>query len=98
PPFLTDDPEPTDTGHWEIYAPLFEGSGKGSDFEGSLGVELNYGAAPNLQLTVGLPRAYVHDTHGFHWGRGDVAVSAKYRFFHNDKSAISIAAFPGITL
>lgn len=21
PPFLTDDPEPTETGHWEIYGP-----------------------------------------------------------------------------
>lgn len=98
PPFLTDDPEPTDTGHWEIYAPLFEGSGTGSEFEGSLGAELNYGAAPGLQLTVGLPMAFVHDTHGFDWGRGDLAVSAKYRFFHDDKAGISIATFPGITL
>ena len=98
PPFLTDDPEPTETGHWEIYAPLIEGSGKGSDYAGSLGAELNYGAAPDLQLTVGLPAAYAHDAHGFHWGRGDLEVSAKYRFFHDEKVGISIAAFPGITL
>src|SRR5689334_18599739 len=39
PPFLTDDPEPTDTGHWEIYAPAFDASGKASDYEGSAGAE-----------------------------------------------------------
>ena len=47
PPFLTDDPEPTDLGHWEIYAPLFEADGTGGDFEGTLGTEINYGAAPD---------------------------------------------------
>ena len=48
PPFLTDDPEPTETGHWEIYGPLVEADGKGADYSGSAGVELNYGAAENL--------------------------------------------------
>lgn len=98
PPFLTDDPEPTGTGHWEIYAPLIEGSGKGADYDGSMGIELNYGAAPGLQLTVALPANYVHDDSGFHWGRGDLELSAKYRFFHDEASGLSIAAFPGVTL
>ena len=35
PPFLTDDPEPTDLHHWEIYAPLFEASGRGADYGGA---------------------------------------------------------------
>ena len=39
PPFLTDDPEPTDTGHWEIYAPAVDAAGTGSAYEGSVGVE-----------------------------------------------------------
>ena len=30
PPFLTDDPEPTETGHWEIYGPLLETEGSGA--------------------------------------------------------------------
>jgi hypothetical protein len=98
PPFLTDDPEPTETGHWEIYGPLIEGEGKGQDYTGSAGVELNYGAAPNLQITVGLPVAFVHDSTGMSWGAGDVAVSAKYRFYHDEKAGLSIAAFPGITI
>ena len=95
---MTDDPAPTDTGHWEIYAPLVEGSGTGADYEGSVGVELNYGAAPGLQLTVGLPADYVHDDSGFHWGRGDLELSAKYRFYYDDAAGLSIAAFPGVTL
>jgi len=98
PPFLTDDPEPTDTGHWEIYGPLIEGEGRGSTFEGSAGVEINYGAAPDLQLTLGLPAGFAHDDAGWHWGAGDIAVSAKYRFYHDEQAGFSIAAFPGITL
>lgn len=98
PPFMTDDPEPTDTGHWEIYGPLVEGEGRGIDYEGSTGVELNYGAAPNLQITVGLPMAFAHDSVGMRWGRGDIAVSAKYRFYHDEDAGLSIAAFPGMTL
>ena len=98
PPFLTDDPEPTDTGHWEIYGPLVEASGRGRDYEGSTGVEINYGAAPDLQLTVGVPYNFTHDASGTHWGAGDLEVSAKYRFFHDEKAEISVAAFPGIIL
>ncbi len=98
PPFLTDDPEPTETGHWEIYGPLMEGEGRGPDYEGSAGVEINYGAAPNLQITVGLPVAFAHDNTGMSWGAGDVAVSAKYRFYHDEAAGLQIAAFPGMTI
>jgi hypothetical protein len=99
PPFLTDDPEPTESGHWEIYAPLFEAEGAGADYGGSLGVELNYGAAKNLQVTVGLPVAYRHDAAGgVHWGRGDLEVSAKYRFIHDEASGLQVAFFPGLSL
>lgn len=98
PPFLTDDPEPTDTGHWEIYAPALETSGKGRTYEGSVGAEINYGAAPDVQVTVGLPVSYAHDAGGFETGRGDLELSIKYRFFHDEAAGLSIAAFPGVTL
>lgn len=98
PPFMTDDPEPTETGHWEVYAPLVDGEGNGANFEGSAGVEINYGAAPNVQITVGLPIAYAHDSFGTEWGAGDVAVSLKYRFYHNEDLGLSVAVFPGVTL
>ena len=98
PPFLTDDPEPTDTGHWEIYAPLIEAEGSGSEYGGAVGAEINYGAAKDLQLTVGLPVAYAHDATGWRAGAGDLEASAKYRFYHNERTGLQIAAFPGITL
>lgn len=98
PPFLTDDPEPTETGHWEIYGPLIDGEGRGSDFEGKTGVEINYGAANDLQLTLGLPAAYSHSAGTWQWGGGDLAVSAKYRFYHDEAAGLQIAAFPGVTI
>ena len=98
PPFLTDDPEPTETGHWEIYGPLVDVEGHGGDFDGSAGVEINYGAAPDVQLTVGLPVSFAHDAAGWRWGAGDLEASAKYRFYHDDDAGISLAVFPGVTL
>ena len=95
---MTDDPEPTDLGHWEIYAPLIDGEGRGRDFSGTAGVEVNYGAAPDLQLTMAAPMAYSHDADGWRWGAGDLEVSAKYRFYHDDKAGFSLAVFPGMTL
>lgn len=98
PPFLTDDPEPTDTGHWEIYAPVFEDAGLGSVYGGSIGAELNYGAAPGVQVTIGLPVSFAKDEGRLRWGRGDLRASVKYRFYHSDRTGISLAVFPGLTV
>jgi hypothetical protein len=98
PPFVTDDPVPTDTGHWEIYAPLFKAEGSGNEFQGSFGAEINYGPVKDVQLTLGLPLAYTHDSMGWHSGAGDIAASVKYRFYHNEAAGVQIAAFPGVTL
>jgi hypothetical protein len=98
PPFLTDDPEPTETGHWEIYAPAFDAAGRAHDFEGSAGAELNYGAAPDLQLTAGIPATYVHASTGLSAGRGDFELSVKYRFLHDEVRGLQVAVFPGVTV
>lgn len=95
---MTDDPEPTELRHWEIYAPLFEIEGKGSNYEGSLGTEFNYGAAPDIQITAAVSLAYSHDHGGLHSGLGDLEVSAKYRFYHDEAAGIQMAAFPGISI
>src|SRR5690348_8670355 len=42
PPYLTDDPVPTDTGHWEIYA-FSQGEGHRSSLDDDTGLDLNYG-------------------------------------------------------
>jgi hypothetical protein len=97
PPFLTDDPEPTDTRHWEIYAPTLEAAGRDPEFEGSIGAELNYGAAPDVQVTVGVPVDYTHAASGVSSGRGDLELSVKYRFFNDETRGLQVAVFPGIT-
>jgi hypothetical protein len=96
-PFLTDDPVPTDTGHWQIFAPQFVAAGSGRNFEGVLETEIDYGAAPGVQLTLDFGSAYVHGARCWHWGLGDVRASLKYRFYDDD-SGFQVAAFPGLTM
>ena len=98
PPFLTDDPEPTDPGHWEIYAPAIDVSGRAGIDEGSFGAEFNYGAGPDVQVTVGLPASFARDEGGFRSGRGDLELSVKYRVFRDENAGVSMAVFPGLTL
>ena len=60
PPYETDDPAPTDTGHWEVY--VFSSiEGRGNDVTGAAGVDLNYGPFQGVQLTATLPVEYAHD-------------------------------------
>lgn len=97
-PFLTDDAGATESGHLEIYGPLFETEGRGSDFEGALATEINFGLAPGLQLSAEIPVAFAHDRSGTRWGTGDIGVSAKYQFYRDEHAGLAIAAFPALTL
>src|SRR6185437_1966490 len=96
PPYATDDPEPTDTGHWEIYA-FAAGSRAGGSLEGATGLDLNYGPVPGVQLTATLPLD-VTDEGGGHAGLGDVELGVKYRFLHDEAAGVSVAIFPRIIL
>jgi len=81
PPFITDDPEPVDLGHWEVYVFSAGAFDHGSATGVGPSVEINYGAAPNLQLHVIANTSY--DAPGSaaqHWGIGDTELGAKYRF------------------
>jgi len=81
PPFVTDDPEPVDYRHWEVYG-FSMATLTHDDAGGTLaGVEVNYGAAPNLQLHLIAPLAFdVHNSGGMKIGAGDIELGAKYRF------------------
>lgn len=96
PPYATDDPEPTDTGHWEIYA-FAAGSRADGRIEGATGLDLNYGPVPDVQLTATLPLAFT-DEGGGHAGFGDVELGVKYRFLHDEAAGVSVAIFPQIIL
>jgi hypothetical protein len=94
PPYLTDDPVPTDLKHWEIYA-FTSGEGFGSAFDDDAGFDLNYGAADGVQLTATLPLSFSHEAgDGWRSGSGDVEVAVKYRFLNDEKHGVSAAVFP----
>jgi hypothetical protein len=81
PPFITDDPEPVELGHWEEYV-FSAATHVQGDTSGTLaGTEVNYGAARNLQLHVIVPLAFDSPSvGGMHVGLGDTELGAKYRF------------------
>ena len=94
PPYLTDDPVPTDTGHWEIYA-FTAAEGRRSTLDGEAGVDLNYGPVKGVQLTATLPLGFSHDPReGWRGGSGDVELGVKYRFLDDEHSGFSAAIFP----
>ena len=98
PPFVSDDPEPTDTSHFEIYT-FNNGTNTRSGTSGESGIDFNYGAAPNLQLTATVPAGY-SDTMGgsTEVDPGNVELAAKYRFLHQDTFGLDVSVFPRIFL
>jgi hypothetical protein len=98
PPYVTDDPEPTDRGHWEDYL-YADGAHAAGTFGGATGVDLNYGAAENLQLTLVLPLAFERGQ-STHSGAGPVEVAAKYRVLRREdgRSPLDVALFPRVIL
>jgi hypothetical protein len=94
PPYQTDDPEPTELGHWEIYN-FVTFDGRHRDFDGEAGVDLNYGGAKGLQLTATVPIAFSHSKEsGWRAGSGDLEFAAKYRFLNDEKGGWQAAVFP----
>jgi hypothetical protein len=93
PPYLTDDPVPTDTGHWEIYA-FSAGEGRRSMADLDAGIDLNYGPVEGVQTTATLPLSFSHDRNGWRSGTGDVELAVKYRFINDEEHAFSAAVFP----
>jgi hypothetical protein len=98
PPYFTDDPVPTDARHFEIYAyadGLRDGTGTSSD----AGMDFNYGAARDLQLTAVLPISYDQPrTAVSATGLGNIELAAKYRFLHQSDVGWDVAVFPRLVL
>lgn len=98
PPYLTDDPVPTDTDHWEIYA-FSAAEGRRSTLDGEAGFDLNYGPVKGVQLTATLPLGFSHaPREGWRIGTGDVEVGVKYRFIEDKEHGLSAAIFPRVIL
>jgi len=103
PPYLTDDPQPTDTGHWEIYNFVI-GAQDHLGLAGEAGLDLNYGAAKDLQLTAVLPLGYDNEngfsTRGLQAETGVVELAAKYQVVHADDTSWipDVSVFPRVFL
>lgn len=96
PPFLTDDPEPVAYGHYEAYSFATFSRSPGSTFATLPAFEFNMGSAPNLQLHMVVPGAYIHPNGAY--GMGDVEVGAKYRFLQEGRNRPQVAIFPLLEL
>src|ERR1700677_2835120 len=94
PPYLSDDPEPTDDGHFEIYA-FGDGVIGRAGMAGESGIDFNYGGAPDLQLTAVLPLAYDERAQT---GFGNVELAAKYKFLHQEENGWDVSVFPRVFL
>ncbi len=97
PPYFSDDPEPTDYRHFEIYA-FGNGTLTRDDNAGATGIDFNYGALPDLQLTAVLPVEYQATAEGSAAGLGNVELAAKYRIFHQETLGWDVALFPRLFL
>ncbi len=99
PPFTTDDPEPVEYRHWEVYL----ASQLHHDPDGWSGtsphLEVNYGALPDLQLHLIAPVAFVASSHGgARFGYGDTELGAKYRFAEETERLPQIGTCPIVEL
>ena len=98
PPYVSDDPEPTDYKHFEIYT-FSNGTATRGDIDGAAGIDFNYGAAPNLQLTATLPAGF--DRPAFartSFGPDNIELAAKYRFLRQDAFGLDVSVFPRVFL
>ena len=99
PPYQTDDPQPVEYRHWELYL----ATQRALTSDGAAGtaphVEINYGAAPNLQLHLIAPFAYSRPGGGpTQYGIGDVELGAKLRFVQEGKHVPMVGTFPLVEL
>ncbi|SDS71772.1 transporter [Bradyrhizobium canariense] len=98
PPYVSDDPEPTDYKHFEIYT-FNNGTTTRDGTTGESGIDFNYGAAPDLQLTATLPAGFdLPAGGGTNVGLSNIELAAKYRFLHQDGFGLDVSVFPRIFL
>jgi hypothetical protein len=101
PPYFTDDPEPVDYHHWELYL----SSMNTFDIRNKLAIgtlphiEVNYGVVPNVQLHLVLPSGYQYSyRYEFDEGYTYTEFGVKYRFLKEKKNIPQIGVFPIIEI
>lgn len=95
PPYVTDDPQPTDFGHYEVYFFASAAHVPGAT-TGASGVDFNYGGFRDIQLTAVVPVAFDTSGGGRRVGAGNVEVAVKYKFLHQTAAGIDFSVFPRV--
>jgi hypothetical protein len=99
PPYTTDDPEPVDLHHWEVYVASQDAHDKSGWTGSAPQVEVNFGAVRDLQLHVIAPLAYALPKYGPRaYGYGDTELGIKYRFVQEGAWLPMIGTFPLVEL
>jgi long-subunit fatty acid transport protein len=84
-PYLTDDPDTPDKGHFEINLSLQYSRFQGGSSGAAPAFEVNYGVTDKLQLSAMVPLAFNQaDGIGTNAGIGDTEIGVKYRFVDSD--------------
>ncbi len=97
PPYITDDPEPVDYQHWEVYGFSQGMRARGETSGVAPSCDCNYGVLPDVQLHVQPGVAFRAGAGAApQWGAGDTELGLKYRFIEQDKANAtpSVAFYP----
>jgi hypothetical protein len=94
---ITDDPGTPGNRKWEInLAVTFEHRPNETAFDAP-GIDLNYGVAENIQLTLqGGPVLLKRGGRGVIGGLGGTEAAVKWRFFDEDRSGFDVSMFPRV--
>jgi len=99
PPFVTDDPVPTDYRNWEIYTGLtYENEGSGTVSAALPFAEFNYGALPNVQVSVTLPFQGNLSPAKLHYAYGATDFGIKTRFVHESDARPQVSFYPSVEI
>jgi hypothetical protein len=95
PPYVTDDPEPVEYRHWEVYLASIFTKQPDAWTATAPHIEINYGAVPNVQLHTILPLTLYAPGEGANsYGYGDTELGVKYRFVQESDWRPQIGTFP----
>lgn len=84
-PFVTDDPDTPDKGHFEINVAGQYTLNRNEQTGNIPSVEVNYGLTDHIELHILLPLAFEHPVGGASVsGLGDIELGVKYRFLDDD--------------
>jgi hypothetical protein len=99
PPFVTDDPVPTDYRNWEIYTGLtYENEGSGTVSAALPFAEFNYGALPNVQVSITLPLERDTSPAMRRYGYGETDFGIKTRFVQESGDRPQMSFYPSVEI